>query len=60
MYGKKLFCIRYIYNNMTFYISLRFLLPNLDLRNVKTNKQTVLGKGWGTFVRVHARIVSKF
>ena len=45
---------------MTFYISLRFLLPNLDLRNVKTNKQTVLGKGWGTFVRVHARIVSKF
>jgi len=40
MYDKKLFCIRYIYNNMTISISLRFVYPNLDLWNVKISKQT--------------------
>ena len=43
MYDKKLFCIKYIYNNMTISISLRFLKPNSDLWNVKTNKQIVTG-----------------
>ena len=36
MYDKKLFCIRYIYNNMNI---LKVFETNLDIWNVKINKQ---------------------
>ena len=54
IYEKKLFYIRYIYNNM--YI-LKVSETNLDLWNVKINKQTkYFSKSWNTEVLWYVQI----